>query len=67
MASVVVLTYRNREGAEALASLLREFGIPAAVVPEEDGRLPEGMGWKVRVPAANARRARIIVEALTRP
>ncbi len=67
MASVVVLTYRDRRGAAALAGLLRESGIPAAAVPEEDTRFPEGMAWKVRVPEADARRARVIVRALTRP
>ncbi len=67
MASAVVLTYRNRRGAEALADLLRERGIAAAAVPEEDDRFPEGMAWKVRVPEADARRAGMIVRALTRP
>ena len=67
MASVVVFTYRNRPGAVALANLLRECGISAAAVPEEDGRFPEGMAWTVRVPEADARRARVIVRALTRP
>ena len=67
MASVVVLTYRDRRGAATLASLLRESGIPAAAVPEEDTQFPEGMAWKVRVPEADARRARVIVRALMRP
>ncbi len=67
MASVVVLTYRNRRGAEALAGLLRECGIPAAAVPEEDDRFPEGVAWVVRVPEADGRRAGVIVRALTRP
>ena len=66
MASVVVLTYRNRRGAVALADLLRECGISAAAVPEEDERVPEGMAWKVRVPEDDALHARAIVRALTR-
>ncbi len=67
MASVVVFTYRDRKGADALAGQLRECGIPAAAVPEEDERVPEGMAWTVRVPEADARRATVIVRALTRP
>ena len=67
MVSVVVLAFRNRRGADALAALLRDCGIPAAAVPEEDTRFPEGMAWKVRVPEADARRARVIVRALMRP
>ena len=67
MASVVVFTYRNRAGAEALADLLRELGIPAAAVPEEDARVPEGMAWKVRVPEADAERVRMLLDEVMPP
>ena len=66
MASVVVLTYPDREGADALAGLLREIGATAVAVPEEDGRVPGAMVWRVRVPEAEAENVRALVEAVTR-
>jgi hypothetical protein len=66
VASVVVLAYSDREGADQLAVVLRELGIAAAVVPEEDGRFPEGMAWSVRVAEADADNVRRILRAITR-
>ena len=65
MASVVVLTYSDRERADQLAVVLREVGIAAAVVPEEDDRFPGGMGWAVRVAEANAEPVRLLLRAIT--
>ncbi len=66
MSSVVVLAYSDREGADQLAVILREVGIAAAVVPEEDARFPEGMAWSVRVAEADADNVRRILRAITR-
>ena len=66
MASVVVLTYPDREGADTLAVVLRELGIAAAVVPEEDDRFPGGMAWAVHVPEEQAAQARSLLNAVTR-
>ena len=38
----VVLAYSDRAGADRLAVVLRELGVAAAVVPEEDERFPGG-------------------------
>ena len=66
MASVVVAAYPDRKGADHLAVTLREVGIAVAVVPEEDGRFPEGMGWVVRVPEIDAPNVRRILRAIVR-
>ncbi len=66
MASAVVLAYSDREGADQLAVILRELGIAAAVVPEEDGRFPGGMAWAVRVPEADVENVRRILRAIVR-
>ncbi len=66
MASVVVLAYSDREGADHLAVVLREVGIAAAVVPEEDERFPDGMAWVVRVAEADAPNVRRILRAVIR-
>ena len=66
MASVVVLAYADREGADQLAVILREVGIAAAVVPEDDERFPGGMAWVVRVSEADAPNVRRILRAVTR-
>ena len=66
MSSVVVLAYSDREGADQLAVILREVGVAAAVVPEEDGRFPGGMAWAVRVPESDAPNVRRILRAITR-
>ena len=66
MASVVVLAYSDREGAGRVAVILREVGVAAAVVPEEDERFPERMAWVVRVSEADAPNARRILRAITR-
>ena len=66
MASVTVLTYPDRAGAEEVAGILRELGIAAAVVPEEDDQVSGGMGWAVRVPEADASNVRRILRAITR-
>ena len=65
MASVVVHTYADRAGADQLAVILRELGIGAAVVPEEDDRFPGGMAWAVRVPEAEAANVRRLLRAST--
>ena len=65
MASVTVLTYSDREGADQLAIILREVGIAAAVVPEDE-RFPGGMAWAVRVPDTDAPNVRRILRAITR-
>ncbi len=64
MASVVVLAYADREGADQLAGVLREVGIGAAVVPEEDERFPGGMGWVVRVAETDAESVRLLLRAI---
>ena len=66
MTSVVVLAYSDREGADQLAVILRELGIAAAVVPEEDDRFPGGMAWAVRVAEADVPEVRDILRQLTR-
>ena len=66
MASVVVLAYADREGADQLAVILREVGIAAAVVPEADERFPGGMAWAVRVSEVEAAKVRRILRAITR-
>ena len=66
MASVVVLAYSDREGADRLAVILREVGIAAAVVPEEDERFPEGMAWVVRVSEGDGPNVRRILRAIAR-
>ena len=65
MASVVVLTYADRAGANQLAVILRKLGIAAAVVPEEDDRFPGGMAWSVRVPEGDAANVRRLLRAIT--
>ena len=65
MASVVVLAYSDREGADQLAVILREVGIAAAVVPEDDDRFPGGMAWAVRLPEAEAASVRRLLRAIT--
>jgi hypothetical protein len=67
MASVAVFTSWDREGADALAGLLRELGIAAAAVPEEDEGAPGAMVWRVRVPEAQARRVRALIEDVMPP
>ena len=64
VASKVVLAYSDREGADRVAVLLRELGVTAAVVPEEDDRFPGGMAWAVRVPAAQAARVRRLLREI---
>ena len=66
MASVVVLTYADRAGADRLAVILRELGIVVAVVPEEDDRFPGGMAWAVRVPEAESPNVGRILQAIVR-
>ena len=66
MASALVLAYSDREGADQLATVLREVGVAAAVVPEEDERFHGGMAWAVRVPEADAPNVRRILRAITR-
>ena len=66
MASVVVLAYSDREGAGQLAVILREVGVAAAVVPEEDGRFPGGMAWAVRVSETDVPKVRDILRQITR-
>ena len=60
----VVLAYADREGADQLAVILREVGIAAAVVPEEDDRFAEGMAWAVRVAAADVENVRRILRVI---
>ena len=67
MTSVIVLAYWDHEGADQLAVILRELGVAAAVVPEEDAWFPGGMGWAVRVPEAQAARVRRLLREITRP
>ena len=64
MASVVVLAYADREGADQLAVILREVGIAAAVVPEDDQRFSEGQAWAVRVAEADAESVRLLLRAI---
>ena len=66
MASVVVLAYSDREGADQLAVILREVGVAAAVVPEEDERFPGGMARAVRVSEADVPKVRDILRQITR-
>ena len=66
MASVVVLAYSDREGADQVAVILRDVGVAAAVVPEEDERFPGGMAWAVRVSEAHVPKVRDILRQITR-
>ena len=66
MASVVVLAYSDRDGADQLATVLREVAIAAAVVPEPDERFHGGMAWAVRVAEADAPNVRRMLRAITR-
>ena len=66
MASVVVLAYSDREGADQLAVILRTVGVAAAVVPEEDERFPGGMAWAVRVSETDVPKVRDILRQITR-
>ena len=67
MTSVVVLAYSDREGADRLAVILREVGIAAVVVPEEDERFHGGMAWAVRVSETDVEKVRRILRAIARP
>jgi len=64
MASVVVLTYPDRAGAEELAGILRALGVAAAAIPEEDGRVAGSMIWQVRVPEPQAGHVKALLEAV---
>ncbi len=64
MASVVVLTYPDREGAEELAGMLRELGAAAAAMPGKDGRVAGSMVWQVRVPEPQAGHVKAVLEAV---
>ena len=66
MPSVVVLASSDREGAEQVAVTLRELGIAAAVVPEDDERFPDRMAWVVRVSEGDGPNVRRILRAITR-
>jgi len=63
MASVVVLTYPDRAGAEELAGILRALGVAAGAMPGKDGRVAGSMVWQVRVPEPQAAHVRALVEA----
>ena len=62
----VVLAYSDRAGADRLAVVLRELGVAAAVVPEEDERFPGGMAWAVRVSETDVPKVRDILRQITR-
>ena len=64
MASVVVLTYPDREGAEELAGILRELGGTAAAMPAEGTHVAGGMVWEVRVPEPQAAHVKALLEAV---
>ena len=59
-APVVVCTYPPRSYADGFAAMLREHGIPAAVVPS-DHQVGE---WDVLVAALDADRASAVIQEL---
>ena len=66
MASAIVLSYPDRAGAVGLVALLRERGMTAVAVPEEDDGVRSGMVWRVRVPEDQAAQARSLVRVMAR-
>ena len=64
MASVVVLTYPDRAGAEELTGILRALGVAAAAMPGEGGRVAGSMVWEVRVSEPQAVHVKALLEAV---
>ena len=61
-----MLAYPDREGAKALAGILRELGAAAAAIPRKDGRVAGSMVWQVRVPEPQAAHVAALLEAVRR-
>jgi len=59
-----VLAYPDREGAKALAGILRALGVAAAAMPGEGGRVAGSMVWEVRVSEPQAMHVKALLEAV---
>jgi hypothetical protein len=54
MASFALATYSERDRAEALADLYRQYGLRMAVVPQDDLRWVDRIIWECRVSVGDA-------------